>query len=106
MDWGKDWSNRLPVRRPRATDSEATIIERRLAPGDFRRAPLRPLADPIPAQDFVGLPAHELIAAAEKATARWKVEQGPSAVATAPERQRDTFSDLCDVWDLLPDAGR
>jgi hypothetical protein len=33
-------------------------------------------------------------------------EQGPSAVAAAPERQRDTFEDLCDAFDLLPEASR
>jgi len=31
-------------------------------------------------------------------------EQGPSAVAAAPGR--DTFADLVDEFDLLPDAGR
>lgn len=31
-------------------------------------------------------------------------EQGPSAVAAAPGR--DTFADLVDEWDLLPEAGR
>ncbi len=41
-----------------------------------------------------------------KAKACWASEQGPSAVAAASGKQRDTFSDLCDEWDLLPDAGR
>lgn len=32
------------------------------------------------------------------------LERTPSAVASASERMRDIFTDLCDIWDLLPDA--
>ena len=32
------------------------------------------------------------------------LERTPSAVALATARTRDTFADLCDSWDLLPDA--
>lgn len=33
-------------------------------------------------------------------------ESGPSATAAAPGRTRPSFADLCDEWDLLPEAGR
>ncbi len=46
------------------------------------------------------------LATVARVRAHQLAEGGDSAVAKAPGRTRDTFSDLADEWDLLPEAGR
>jgi hypothetical protein len=39
-------------------------------------------------------------------TCIYQRERGPSAAEGAPGPKRDTFADLCDEWDLLPDGNQ